>query len=383
MNRLAPIFIVLAGFGLAYLLIITGPKLDPQPKPQLPPLVRTIAAIPIEVNLSTYTHGTVAPRTESELVPEISGRIIEISQAMVSGGFFKKGDLLIKVDSLDYEVALQRAKSGLTRSASDLDNAHKAHQRQLNLAQKQSTSDSQRDDAFNRLQIAEATFDEAKANLSRAAKDLERTSIVAPYDGRIRSEKVDVGQFINRGSPIATIYATDSVEIRLPIHDEELAYLDLSLRENKRLLAKPIPVTLRARFAGADHQWAGTIVRTEGELDPQTHMVNIVASVQSPYDENVHETPLSVGLFVEAEIHGSTRANIIVLPRSALRENNQVYAIDEQSTLRIKDIKIFRIANDKVFVSSGIEKNELVSISAMNNAIEGMTVRLATSGGKS
>ena len=152
------------------------------------------------------------------------------------------------------------------------------------------------------MAIAQAAYREALARLSRAERDISRTEMRAPYDGRVRQQQVDVGQFVNRGAPIGTIYAVDILEIKLPIHDEELAFMNLPDRD-----AQGAPVRLSARFAGARRTWHGEVARTEGELDPRTKMVNVVARVP-----NDPETPLSVGLFVDAEIEGRRYAPISV-----------------------------------------------------------------------
>ncbi len=385
-----PFLIVLSGFGLAAILIVTGPKIEPRAPDSLAPLVRVLNVSPKTIQLSTLTHGTVVPRTESELVPEVSGRIIAMSPDMVSGGFFSEGEVLISIDPLDYEVALEQAKAGLTRSQSDLANARTAHKRQLDLARKQSTSASQRDDALNRLRIAEATLREARAKLSRAERDLVRTQLIAPYDGRVRKEKVDIGQFINRGTSVATIYATDIAEVRLPIHDEELAYLELSLvaRNTDRAdeladlgihIENTVKVTLRARFAGDNHEWQGEVVRTEGELDPRTRMINVIAQVAWPYAQLNDRPPLFVGLFVEAEIHGKQVDDVVVLPRSALRGANQVFVIDSNNRLRFRDVEVLRIVADQVYIKGGLKPGEHVCISALENALDGMSVRVQSS----
>ena len=259
-----PLVILGVGVGIAGGLIATGPELVPRPAEVVAPLVNTLIVQPETVQMTTRAHGTVAPRTESELVPEVSGRVFEVSDALVSGGFFKKGDVLVQIETLDYEVALEQAKAGLARAESDVANARKGHERQLDLATKQSTSASQRDDALNRLLVAEAGLREANARLARAERDLARTQLVAPFDRRVRSERVDVGQFVNRGGSIATLYAIDFAEVRLPIHDDELAFLDLSLNRGEKV---SVEVRLAAEFAGARHEWIGEIVRTEGEID--------------------------------------------------------------------------------------------------------------------
>ena len=372
---LLPVGIVVAGIGLAAAIIATGPKLEPVPPASYAPMVRTWEAQSKSVQLSSITHGSVLPRTESELVPEVSGRVVYMSPSLVSGGFFKKGDVLLKVDPLDYEVALEQARAALASSKSEVTNARKAHARQLDLAKKQSTSESQRDDALNRMQFAEAAEREARARLSRAERDLERTSIVAPFEGRVRSERVDVGQFISRGSPIASLYSTDYAEVRLPIHDEELAFLELPLATEGNG-ERPLPVAiLRARFAGEEHEWRGVVVRTEGELDPRTRMINVVAQVEAPYETSGDRPPLAVGLFVEAEILGRVIDNIYVIPRSALQANDQVYIIGEDNTVEFRDVDIARIIGEEVYLRAGLETGETVCLSTLNNAIQGMSVR--------
>ena len=371
-----PLIIIIAGFGLAVALIATGPKLEPKAVVSLAPLVRVTTAEPIRLQMTTTTHGTVEPRTESELIPEVSGRITSISEAMVSGGFFNKNDVLLSIDPLDYAEALEQAKASLARSESELDNAQKAHKRQLDLARRDLTSDAQKDDAANRLSIAKASVREVKARLSRAERDLLRTEIRAPYDGRVRSEQVDVGQFVNRGSAIAMIYATDLSEVRLPINDEELAFIDLSLSADGITENTPVTVTLKADFAGAEHAWQGEITRTEGELDPNTRMLNVIAQVENPYEQMGDRPPLAVGLFVDAEIHGAMFDNIVVLPRVALRSENQVYIVDSAGKLRFREVDVLRIVEEEVFIQAGLAPGELVCISPLDAAIDGMPVRI-------
>ena len=372
-----PAFVVIIGVAVAAAIIATGPQLDPQPPAVNAPMVRTSPAVHETVQLTAITHGTVLPRTESELVPEVSGRVIGISPAMVSGGFFRQGDLLLEIDPLDYEVGLEQAKAALASSRSELTNATKAHERQLDLAERQSTSQSQKDDALNRLHFAQASLREARARLSRARRDLERTRITAPYDGRVRSERVDIGQFVNRGAPVASLYATDVAEVRLPLHDEELAYLDLPLAgtpfEDRQARA-----ILRAQFAGEQHTWEGQIVRTEGELDPQTRMINVIAQVDAPYQQTGNRPPLAVGLFVEAEIVGHQVDNIFVLPRSALQQNEQIYVVGDDNRLQFRDITILRSVAEEIYISDGIRPGELICLSPVNNAIPGMLVQPVT-----
>ena len=273
-----PIAIIVVGFGLAAALLKTGPSITPQAPVAKPPLVRALTVRPADFEFEATARGTVMPRSETDLIAEVSGRVVELSQSLVTGGFFKEDDVLLRIDPLDDEIALEQASAQVQRAVSELATARKNYERQRNLSKRQSTSESLEDDARNRLQIAEAAQREAKARLAIAERDLERTVVKAPYDGRVRTEQVDLGQFLNRGSRLAKLYAIDAAEVRLPIKDDELAFLNISLRDGSAWQKRP-SVSLSAEFAGAVHRWSGEIVRTEGELDPKTRMIQLVASV--------------------------------------------------------------------------------------------------------
>ncbi len=376
-GKLLPIIIVLFGIGNMALLVSTGPTLDSRPAKSIFPLVSVVAVVPERVQITSKTHGTVKPRTEGELISEVDGRVTAMSAAMASGGFFKKGDVLVEIDRLDYEVALEQARAGLARAESERVNAGKSYARQLDLARKQSTSESLRDDAMNRVSIAKASVREAKARLSKSTRDLARTQLTAPYDGRVRTERVDIGQFVKRGSQIATIYATDFAEVRLPIQDEELAFISLSLTaeaDSSVETDNSVLVNLRATFAGEKHVWQGHIIRTEGELDPRTGMVYVVARVPEPYNHIDGKPPLSVGLFVDAEILGVFVENIVVLPRSALRSNNRVFVVDSDNKLEFRKVDILRETEDEIYVSHGLTAGERICVSPMDTPVQGMTV---------
>ncbi len=376
---LFPIAIVVAGFITMGIIIKTGPTMDQKPPASSAPLVRTWIATSETVQLSVLTYGSVLPRTESELIPEVSGRVIKISPSMVSGGFIRKGEILLEIDPLDYEVALEQARASLAAAKSELTNAKKAYERLLDLAKQQSASQSQQDDALNRLRFGQASIREAAARLSRAERDISRTKIKAPYDGRVRSKRVDIGQFVNRGAPIASLYATDFAEVRLPLHDEELAHLDLPLA-GQESPNQPTAI-LRARFAGANHTWEGKIVRTEGELDPKTRMINVVAQVEAPYERSGNRPPLAIGLFVEAEIIGNTVDNVYIMPRSALQANEQIYVLSSEYRLQFRDVNILRTVEEDVYITSGFKSGETICLSTISNAVEGMLVEPVTETG--
>ena len=368
-----PIAIIVVGLGLAAALLNTGPSITPQAPVAKPPLVRALTVQPSDFEFEATARGVVMPRSETDLIAEVSGRVVELSQSLVTGGFFKEDDVLLRIDPLDYEIALEQASAQVQRAVSELATARKNFERQRNLSKRQSTSESLEDDARNRLQIAEAALREAKARLASAERELERTVVRAPYDGRVRTEQVDLGQFLNRGSRLARLYAIDAAEVRLPIKDDELAFLNISLRDGSAWEKRP-SVELSAEFAGAVHRWTGEIVRTEGELDPKTRMIQLVASVAEPY--RVDTTPLPVGLFVDAVITGGVQPNIVRLPRVAMVSPSEVYIVDSSERLVRRTVTVLRSQGDFVYISEGLLKGDRVCLSRLATAMPGMKVRV-------
>ena len=373
-RRLIPLLVLFAGVLAGAVIIATGPELQPQSVPPQVPVVKTLAATLQTVRLSVAAHGTVVPKSESDLVAEVSGRVVHVSGALVSGGFFAKGDVLVEIERIDYEVANAQAKAQLAAARSDVIGARRAYARYDSLADARSGSQAQKDDALNRLLVAQAALEEATARKTRAERDLDRTSLTAPYDGRVRTERVDVGQFVNRGEAIATLYSTDYAEVRLPVLDQELAHLPLTLARPPDSNQPPVAVVLKAEFAGREHTWRAEVVRTEGELDGDTRMVNVIAQVSAPYDPPTG-APLTVGMFVEAEILGREVADVVVLPRAALQANDQAYLVGEDNRLEFRDVAVLRATGETVYVAAGIAEGELVCTSRLEAAVEGQLVR--------
>ena len=377
---LVPVLVVsLGGIG-AVVVWATGPSVEPRVPEVAVPLIRVVVAAPRDVQLRVLTHGTVAPRTESDLIPEVSGPVVWVSPSLVSGGFFAADEELLHVDPTDYDVALERARADLARAQSEHNLASRDLERRRGLAQRNVASAAELDATLNAERSAAAAKRAARAVLRKAERDLERTRIRAPYDGRVREESVDVGQFISRGAPIAKLYAVDFAEVRLPVPDGELAYLDLPLlyRENGAAGVEP-EVRLRARFAGGEYDWRGRIVRTEGEIDPKSRMVHVVARVEDPYGRETasDRPPLAVGLFVEAEILGRTEPDAIVLPRAAMRGPSRVLVVDGEGRLHFRDVEVARTTRDEVVIRQGLAPGERVCVSPLETVVEGMRVRVA------
>ncbi|MBJ22534.1 MAG: efflux transporter periplasmic adaptor subunit [Deltaproteobacteria bacterium] len=375
---LAPIVVVaLTAIGVV-VLIATAPSIESVKPERTIPTVRVIDATSQTRRYRVRSQGTVAPRTEADLVAEAEGRIVWIASTFAPGGFFSAGDPLVRLEARDYELTRDRRRASVQRARSERQFAAAELKRQEGLSDGGVASVSQLADAQRAATVAEANLLDAGAALEQAERDLERTEIRAPFDGRIREERVDVGQFVSRGAALARVYATDYAEIRLPIPDDQLAFLDAEAT------GAGVPaeigsavVRLSATFAGRRTEWEGRVVRTEGEIDPRSRMVNVVARVEDPYraDTETLEVPLVVGLFVQAEIEGPQVENVIVVPRSAMRNDSRILIVDRQDRLHSREVKILRIDRDNVLIQGPLATGERICVSPLQVVVEGMQVR--------
>ena len=388
-----PLLILLATAGIVVVIAWMAPEAGKE-KVEVPlPAVRvqTVELEPFQFRVDAQ--GTVVPRREGDLRPQISGEVVWVSPSMVSGGFFEEGEALVRIDPTDYAARVESEEAALARAESEASRAQKELKRQRSLADRSVASQARIDDAENAARVSGAVLREARSRLGQAQRDLERTELRAPYTGRIRSERVDPGQFVSRGESLADLYAVDFAEVRLPIPDRELGFMDLPLGYRQDLsvalpTSGPDPLTLegpavaaprvrlRADFAGQEQEWWGELVRTEGEIDPKTRMVTVVVRVEDPYgrSNDGEGSPLAVGLFVDAMIEGSQLAEAIVIPRSALQQGNRVFLLDDEDRVHLQPIEIARSERDRVIVRDGVERGDRISVTPMPWAVEGMQV---------
>ena len=366
-----PTTIVLLFLSVAATLMATAPVLEPANDTPTPLTVRVRTIETESIELKVHSQGSVVPSTVSQLIPEVSGRVTWTSPNLVAGGYFEAGQELARIDDLDYRNAQDRANAALKRATAEVEHAKYEYGRLRSLAERKLVSRSALENGLRAYRVTQAAFEDAQANSDQAQENVKRTVLRAPFTGLVRAENIDIGQFASRGQPIATLYANDVVEVRLPIADRQLAFLNLPPLRNGNFPEDMQPtVKLSADYGGQTREWFGKIVRAEAEIDTSSRMVQLVARVESAEDSQ----DLSVGLFVTAEIAGLAVENIVRLPRSAIRNDNQVLVVDTENRLRFRDIQPLRLYKDNVLINAGLIPGERVCVSTVQTAIEGMAV---------
>lgn len=365
--------VLFAAVIFAYVLLATAPVPEQVAPEEVATAIRVMSVKQGSVQLEVDSQGSVVPQTQSELIPEVSGRVQWVSPNLVAGGFFRKGEVLLRMDKSDYLSTLSRSQAGLTRARAEEELAGYELARMKELVKRKLVSQSSMESVLRNHRIATAALQDSQLAMEQAKRDLMRTEIRAPYDGLVRTERVDLGQYIGRGQSIASIYASAAVEVRLPVADRQLAYLDLPLGHRGELSAQMAPVvTLSTEYGGTHYEWSGRLVRTEAEIDSKSRMVTAVARVAN--DDNAGQPHLPVGLFVNARIKGRWVEDVVTLPRAALRNQTQVLVVDQDDRLRFREVEILRFDRDQVLVKAGIAAGERVNISPIQTVIEGMKV---------
>ena len=386
-----PIAVLVVAVGIGSALVLNRPEAKQQPRQPPVLLVDTLTATRVPTTFTVTTQGEVAPRTETTLISEVSGQIIEVSSSFVSGGFFHAGELLVRIDPRIYDARVKRARANVasarTQVATENAMAGYALEDWQRLQELQADEDWQQEHAGHghtrdapsdlvlrkpQLAAALAQLESAQAELVEAEGDLERTSIRAPYSGMVREKLADVGQYVRVGDRLAGVFAVDYAEVRLPLTQADLQFLDLPRTTG----ATPVPVTLTARVAGADQRWDGAVTRTEGIFDNRTRVLYAVAQVQDPYGiDNARPEPLRIGTFVNAEVQGRNAGALFAVPRHALYKGTTVWLVDEDNRLQAAEIGIVRADTDYVYVDGGLEAGDRICITPMEQPLPGMPVR--------
>ncbi len=340
------------------------------------PLVTVQKNHPVEMNFSVSSYGVVSAKYETELVAQVSGEVVYLSEKFVRGGFVKKGDLLAKIDASDYDVALIEAQANIAsaEAALVLERAYGdvAKEQWSNITRSKPTALSLRKP---QLAQEEARLLSAQATLKRAKKNRQRTQIKAPYNALIESRKVGLGSYVSMGTSLGKIFSTAQAEIRLPVADHELQYLT-----NQGVGEK---VTVFAKLAGVEQQWNGKIIRTEGVIDQRSRMNYLVAEIKDPYallsnkkvSKENSKNELRYGTYVTALINGREAGEISIIPRHLLLDG-KVAIVNELQQLHFQEVSVARTVGAQLFINQGLKEGELVITSALDYPIEGMPVQI-------
>lgn len=377
-RKIALPLLILVGGAVAMVMMIKG---RPAPAKQEAPfrgvLVETLQVAPRDHPIRVVATGTVQARQETGIVPQVSGMVTEVGPNLVAGGFVRAGELLFAIEEVDFRLVVEKARANLIKAELDLETVRAQADIAREEWQKLHPGEEPSPLAVYLPQVknAEGALASARASLRQAQLDLQRTRVTAPFNGYVRSESVDLGQYLRSGNKAAVLVGTDAVEIIVPLQPDELQWLDVPRRTghqgSKTVITPP---------ANGGQSWTGWIDRSLGEVDPEGRMARVAVLVSDPYGLKKNpgpSLPLAVGSFVEVTLQGRTLDRVVEIPRRALRENDSVWVMDAENRLRIVPVEVARLERDTALIKGGLDGDEQVVVTPLSGAVPGLLLRCA------
>ena len=342
-------------------------------------IVETLTIEPRDYQVVLQSYGTVQPRTRSLLVSQVGGQIVQINPAFRDGGFFEQGDVLIEIDPRDFQADVRIAEAGLLDARQALAEAE-ARNRQAREDWQRLGNDGEPSPLVLRepqLNAARARVASAEAEVRKARLDLERTRIVAPFSGRVLAQNVDLGQVVPGNATLGEIYATDVVEIRLPLRNRDLGYVNLPERLRGGQQQAAVSSVEFESDLGGGAVWRGQLVRTEGAIDPIARQLHVAAQIEDPYGELATDrTPLKIGQYVTAHIAGKTIDDAIVVPNQNIYQGTYVYVV-EDGVLDRRTIDVVWQNELESIVANGIVPGDQIVTTQLGQVTSGTRVQVA------
>jgi RND family efflux transporter MFP subunit len=377
-----PLVILLVGGAVMALLIHLrqAPPRRPLQNPGVLVEVMTVHTRNYRVRVTGT--GTVQPRREARITPQVSGKVAWMDPRFIAGGFFAAGEELFHVEKVDYRLAVEQALAERARAELELatvrSQARIARREWQRLNPDGSASPHPLVVYEPQLKNAQAALAAAGAAVGRARLDLARTVLRAPFNCLVRSEQVDVGQYLTAGATVGQVFGTDQAEIVVPLPLSELPWLRVPRLEGQQ--GAPAQVGIAA--GGRSYLWQGRVVRALGEVDERGRMARLVVSVPDPFylgkSAPDDRPPLSPGLFVDVRIEGRTLNGVVAVPRETVHEGDVVWLVGDDDRLRIRPVTVARREREQVLVTSGIEDGDRLVLTLLSGVAEGLKLRMAS-----
>ncbi len=373
-----PFLVLLVGVAILVVLIASRRPPVREVREFAGALVETVTVQRRDHTVTVAATGTVQARQQAEIVAQVSGKVTWLAGEFIAGGLFEKGETLFRLEDVDYRLVVERAEADL--AAAELERAMVRGQSRVARDEWQRLQVGQGDPNplvlyEPQLKNAEGRVTAAKAALRQAGIDLQRTEVRASFNCLVRSEGIDLGQYVRAGVTVGTLLGTDRAEIVVPLPLDALPWLDIPRGGGRGASA-----TVRFAAGALNYDWPGQVVRTLGEVDPLGRMVRVVVAVDDPYllqrPAGDERPPLAVGSFVELELQGKRLPAVSVLPRRALRDGDTVWLADSDSLLRIRSVQVLRRERESVVIGDGLQDGERVIVTALAGAADGLKVRV-------
>lgn len=372
-----PALIMATGLGVAVVLKAAGASAEKGTPPPRVDLVeiQTLAAGTARARVEAS--GTVIASQQIVASSVVSGRLVRVSDNLVSGGRFAKGEVMARVDARDYQVAFEVERSRVQQASLELtleENRGSVAQREWQMIGDQDASDGKLAQREPHLGVAQANVEAARANMRRAELNVSRTAIRAPFNAIVLSENVDVGQVVGGATPVAVLAGTDQFRIDVRVPFDRLATLSIPGVDGAEEGSEAL---IRQTLAGGDALVRrGRVMGIGGQLDPKTRTATVLVTVDDPLDPPDGGLPLMIGAFVQVELLGLEREDAIIVPRSALYDGDTVWVVDDDDALARRTVGVGWSLSEDVEVTSGLESGDRIVTSPLSAPVAGTLVKL-------
>ena len=396
----------LFGYMIAVLLLLgslaaAGYMISQRPEParrEPPSQIPFAVTEPVEAGagaIPVYGAGTVRPRAQIDISAELSGRVVWVEPALQSGGRVQAGQALFRLDDAEYLNQLARARSDVAIQEVELlkveEGARVARDEYAQFLRRRGDDEPTVEAGplalwEPQLEAARATLERSRVAVADAELALSRTEVRAPFDGVVLTEALESGQFVTAGQSVAELYASDAVEVVVPLSDADSSLVPGLWEMRAGVANRQVSVRVVGDFGAARYAWEGYVDRVEGALDAQTRTLDVIVRVPDPLGGGLLQEgidagaatggrpPLLVGKFVEVEIRGVTPDEYFRVRRPALRPGNEVWAVSE-GAVTIVPVRVLQRSDDNVYVTGALEPGQAVVVDGIEIATEGMRVQ--------
>lgn len=384
-RKYLPLYLLASFLFAALLLVLFKPSANKHVMPPVPVItVDTVTVKSKEYQVLISSFGRIEPRTQGQMVAQVSGQIVEVSPNFRDGGFFEMGEVLVKIDPRDYEIQVDIAEAELANAKVNYAEQQVLADQAVNDRRTLRRTGAASDFALNipQLAAAKSQIGAAKAKLNKAKLDVERTQIRTPYSGRLLSKSTDIGDVISSNTSLAKIYATDLVEVRLPIKNSELPFINVPEHaSNDSDGGKELPrVKIINSLGDTPQSWMAVLVRTAGAIDEQSQQLYITAQIDAPYSQhNKERRPLKIGQYVTAEVEGKIIKDAVVIPNAAIYQGSYVY-LYKDGVLEHREIDIAWQNSNEALIKHGVKAGEQLVLTPLGRVSSGTPVKKLTAG---
>jgi RND family efflux transporter MFP subunit len=374
-----PVALIVIGFIIMKALVSLHPAAVKHVKKDPGILVEVMKAEKEEAAMTVKGTGTVKAAQEISVIPQVSGLVVYRAPGLDVGGFFEKGSLLFRIEDTDYRLALEQAQSSKANAEYELAKI----EGQAEIARSEWDKINKGNEIppnplvlFEpQLKSSKAAHASASAKVEQAKLDLARTEIKAPFNTRIRSENIEIGQYVKSGSSVAILAGSDTAEIAVPLTTKQLRWLDVPRHREKKNGADSL---VSLNIGETIYKWEGHVVRSTGEVDQKSRMMKVIVEIKDPYGlkANTDGRPaLAAGSFVNVLIKGKRLKDVFIIPRTAFRDNSTVWTMDKENMLKIKKVKTLRLERERVIISEGIDDGDMIVLTNLSGAADKMKLR--------